>query len=52
MYTNLISAPKQIFHDMPTSLVLLAYSPVIIFAIVMVVGTIIETCQHLNKNND
>lgn len=50
MYTNLISAPKQILQDTPISLVLLAYSPVIIFAIILVVGAIIQTCKHLYKD--
>ena len=38
----------------PVDLVLLAYSPVIIFAIVLIIGTIVETYKHFNKdgNND
>lgn len=48
---NLISGPMQILDGLPMSLVLLAYSPVIIFAIVLVIGTIIETFQHLNKDD-
>jgi hypothetical protein len=48
---NLISAPKQILDGMPMGLVLLAYSPVIVCAIVLVVGAIVETCKYLNKND-
>jgi hypothetical protein len=48
---NLISAPKQILDGMPMGLVLLAYSPVIVCAIVLVIGTIIQTFQHLNKDD-
>jgi hypothetical protein len=32
-------------------LLFVAYSPVIIFAFILIIGTIIETLQHLYKND-
>jgi len=34
-----------------TYYILLAYSPVLVFALIMIVGTIAETFQHLNKKD-
>jgi hypothetical protein len=34
-----------------TYYILLAYSPVLVFALIMIIGTIVETFQHLNKND-
>lgn len=34
-----------------TCYILLAYSPVLVFALIMIVSTIVETFQHLNKKD-
>jgi hypothetical protein len=49
MHTSLVSAPREILQGLPLPLVLLAYSPVLVAAAVLVVGTICEAFRGLRR---
>ena len=48
MHTTVITGPNQALQGLPLSYVLLAYSPVIVAALILIIGTIWEMFKDPN----